>query len=186
MNALVCGASVALQLSIREGFEIKVTEAIIKGVPVIAYSSGGIPHQIIHGVNGFLVNTGDIDTVVEYLCLLVKGGKNVYEQMKAKCQNYNADQEFFTVFQTINWLSLINTLSKGEFKDHHARLERIAKERRVSSDSKCSRGVKNLQGQVETNGYDQLLSEKLDCRQSLKDSVAHSINCSDLWRNDFN
>jgi hypothetical protein len=35
------GATVALQLSTREGFEVKVSEAVLKRVPVIATKAGG-------------------------------------------------------------------------------------------------------------------------------------------------
>jgi len=35
------GATVALQLSTREGFEVKVSEAVLKRVPVIASKAGG-------------------------------------------------------------------------------------------------------------------------------------------------
>jgi glycosyltransferase involved in cell wall biosynthesis len=39
-NTILRCAHVALQLSTREGFEIKVTEALAKGVPVIAFKAG--------------------------------------------------------------------------------------------------------------------------------------------------
>lgn len=113
LNALVRGASVALQLSIREGFEIKITECIIKGVPVIAYASGGIPHQVQHGVNGFLVDTGDVDTVAEYLYLLVKYPDDVFNPLRRACKRFCADEELFTVCQAINWLHLIDSLVDG-------------------------------------------------------------------------
>ena len=67
LNVLLHGARVALQLSLREGFEIKVTEALLAGVPVIAYASGGIPLQIKHGMTGYLVETGKTDAVAEHL-----------------------------------------------------------------------------------------------------------------------
>ena len=65
LNALLRGALAAFQLSIREGFEIKVTEALIKGVPVVAYASGGIPLQIINDHDGFLFPVGSVDLVAE-------------------------------------------------------------------------------------------------------------------------
>jgi alpha,alpha-trehalose phosphorylase (configuration-retaining) len=43
LNTLLRGSDIALQLSLREGFEVKVTEALAKGKPVIAYRTGGIP-----------------------------------------------------------------------------------------------------------------------------------------------
>jgi len=41
LGALMQGATVALQLSTREGFEVKVSEAVLKRVPVIASKAGG-------------------------------------------------------------------------------------------------------------------------------------------------
>ena len=41
-NTILRCAHVALQLSTREGFEIKVTEALAKGVPVVAFKAGMI------------------------------------------------------------------------------------------------------------------------------------------------
>lgn len=59
-TALLRQARVAWQLSIREGFEVKVTEALLKGTPVIATKAGGIPLQVRDGETGFLVEIGDV------------------------------------------------------------------------------------------------------------------------------
>jgi trehalose synthase len=56
VNAFQRASNVVLQKSIREGFGLSVTEALWKKVPVIGGNVGGIPMQIIDGVNGFLVN----------------------------------------------------------------------------------------------------------------------------------
>ncbi len=37
-----------------------MTEALHKGTPIIAYNAGGIPLQISHSHNGFLIPVGDI------------------------------------------------------------------------------------------------------------------------------
>ncbi len=55
INALQRAADVVLQKSIKEGFGLTVSEAMWKEKPVIGGAVGGIPLQIIHGVNGFLV-----------------------------------------------------------------------------------------------------------------------------------
>ncbi len=55
INALQRLATVVFQKSLREGFGLTVSEAMWKGKPVIGGAVGGIPHQIVHGVNGFLV-----------------------------------------------------------------------------------------------------------------------------------
>ena len=57
VNAFQRASDVVLQMSTREGFGLTVTEALWKGVPVIARKVGGIPMQIIDGVNGYLINS---------------------------------------------------------------------------------------------------------------------------------
>jgi trehalose synthase len=56
VNAFQKASDVVLQKSIREGFGLSVAEALWKEVPVVGGNVGGIPLQIIDGVNGFLVN----------------------------------------------------------------------------------------------------------------------------------
>ncbi|MHB8843780.1 MAG: glycosyltransferase [Nitrospirota bacterium] len=56
INALQRMATVVLQKSIKEGFGLTVSEAMWKEKPVIGGAVGGIPLQIVHGVNGFLVH----------------------------------------------------------------------------------------------------------------------------------
>ncbi len=57
INALQRAASVIFQKSVREGFGLTVSEAMWKGKAVVAGEAGGIPVQIAHGINGFLVNS---------------------------------------------------------------------------------------------------------------------------------
>jgi glycosyltransferase involved in cell wall biosynthesis len=42
----MANSKIALQLSSREGFEVKVSEALHAGRPVITTRSGGIPLQV--------------------------------------------------------------------------------------------------------------------------------------------
>jgi trehalose synthase len=56
VNAFQRASDVILQKSTREGFGLSVTEALWKEVPVIGGDVGGIPMQIIDGVNGFLIS----------------------------------------------------------------------------------------------------------------------------------
>jgi trehalose synthase len=57
VNALQRTAAVVLQKSLREGFGLTVTEAMWKGAAVIGGNVGGIRHQILDGVNGFLISS---------------------------------------------------------------------------------------------------------------------------------
>jgi glycosyltransferase involved in cell wall biosynthesis len=60
-------ARIALQLSTREGFEVKVSEAIHTGIPIVACQTGGIPLQVEHGKSGYLTTPGDNAAVAKHL-----------------------------------------------------------------------------------------------------------------------
>jgi len=70
VNAFQRAFSVAIQLSKREGFGLTVTEALWKGVPVVAKRAGGIPLQVIDGMTGFL--TEGADDAAERVALLLR------------------------------------------------------------------------------------------------------------------
>lgn len=67
LNIMIANAHVVLQLSTREGFEVKVSEALHAGRPVIATLAGGIPLQVKDKVNGYLVQPGDWKAVAQHL-----------------------------------------------------------------------------------------------------------------------
>ena len=56
VNALQRASAVVLQKSLREGFGLVVSEAMWKGVPVVAGRVGGIPLQMADGAGGLLVD----------------------------------------------------------------------------------------------------------------------------------
>lgn len=70
VNAFQRAFSVAVQLSKREGFGLTVTEALWKGVPVVAKRAGGIPLQVIDGTTGFL--TEGTEDAAERVALLLR------------------------------------------------------------------------------------------------------------------
>lgn len=112
LNSLLSKARIALQLSTREGFEVKVSEAIHKGKPVIATRAGGIPLQVAHEQNGFLVDVGDTDAVAQHLYDLWTDHE-LYWRMHEFALS-NVCDEVSTVGNTLNWLYLASKLSKGE------------------------------------------------------------------------
>ncbi|KAI8815210.1 hypothetical protein BJ742DRAFT_670825, partial [Cladochytrium replicatum] len=83
------------------GFEIKITESLAKGVLVVAYASGGIPHQIIHGKTGYLIDKAvtksRCSSVANHLHALLTDGE-LYEKMSLTARE-SVDEEFFTVYQ---------------------------------------------------------------------------------------
>lgn len=112
LNALLSKATIALQLSTREGFEIKVSEAIHKGKPIIATRAGGIPLQVENHKNGFLVDVGDTDTVAQHLYELWTD-EALYRRMSEYAISHLCD-EVSTVGNALNWLYLASKFSKGE------------------------------------------------------------------------
>ncbi|KAE8366441.1 UDP-Glycosyltransferase/glycogen phosphorylase [Aspergillus caelatus] len=112
LHTLLSRAKVALQLSTREGFEVKVSEALHIGKPVIGTRAGGIPLQIQHGKNGFLVNVGDTDAVAEHLFELWTD-RELYDRMSSYAAKSVSD-EVSTVGNILSWLYLASKLSKGE------------------------------------------------------------------------
>ena len=112
LNAILSKARVVLQLSSHEGFEVKVSEAIHKGKPIIATRAGGIPLQVTHGKNGFLVDVGDTDAVAEYLFQLWTDD-GLYGRL-SEYGRANVSDEVSTCGNMLNWLYLASKLTKGE------------------------------------------------------------------------
>ncbi len=110
LNTLMRRCTLALQLSIKEGFEIKITEGLMKGTPMIAYRTGGIPWQIKDGVTGYLVTPGDTKKVAEFLYEL-STNKKKYDKMSAAAAKY-ASKDYLTVPNALCWLYLSVRLMK--------------------------------------------------------------------------
>lgn len=109
LNALLKKSKKALQLSEREGFEVKVTEALYNGVPVIGSDTGGIPLQIVHGESGFVEQVGDTDAVAKDMYKLLTD-QEMYERMSANARRIAGEKnyDFTTVPNAINWMYLID------------------------------------------------------------------------------
>lgn len=109
LNTLMRGSTVALQLSHREGFEVKVTEALMVGKPLISYRAGGIPLQMKDGVSGFVVEkVGDTEQVAKHLSDLLTDVV-LYDRMSTAARKL-ARRDVLTMAGAINWLFLSNYL----------------------------------------------------------------------------
>ncbi|KAF7796735.1 hypothetical protein EIP86_007918 [Pleurotus ostreatoroseus] len=112
LNALMANSKFALQLSTREGFEVKVSEALHAGKPVIASRTGGIPLQIIHGKSGFLTDVGDNDAVARHMYELYTDDE-LYETMSEYARTHVSD-EVGTVGNAAAWMYLaVMYVSRG-------------------------------------------------------------------------
>ncbi len=126
LNALLRGSAIALQLSHREGFEIKVSEALDKGKPVIAYRAGGISLQIEDKITGYLIKVGDTGRVAKLLYELLND-RGKYLQMSSSAKE-KVQQDYFTVSNAIKWLFQATQLrEKGSIKGNARRVRDIMK-----------------------------------------------------------
>lgn len=104
LNTVIANAHVVLQLSTREGFEVKVSEALHAGRPVIATRAGGIPLQVKDEVNGFLVEPGDFKAVAGHLKNLFTD-EELHNRMSIAAANGVSD-EVGTVGNALSWFYL--------------------------------------------------------------------------------
>ncbi|KAI5239283.1 trehalose synthase [Aureobasidium subglaciale] len=114
LNVLMSNAKICLQLSTREGFEVKVSEALHKGIPVITTRAGGIPLQVEDGKSGFLVDSGDYRVVAEYMYKLFTD-EELYSTMSKYAASHVSD-EVSTVGNMLSWLYLADTMAGQEGK----------------------------------------------------------------------
>ena len=61
VNCLQTASDVVVQKSTREGFGLVVSEALFKGTPVVASNVGGIPLQVLDGINGYIRDPRDTE-----------------------------------------------------------------------------------------------------------------------------
>lgn len=105
-------AKVALQLSTREGFEVKVSEAVHKGIPIIATKAGGIPLQVQDKKSGFLVEPGDYRAVAQHMYDLFSD-RELYQNMSDYAAKHVSD-EVSTVGNALAWLYMADSLAQGK------------------------------------------------------------------------
>ncbi|KAH7169834.1 uncharacterized protein B0J16DRAFT_376711 [Fusarium flagelliforme] len=109
LNTLISKAHVVLQLSTSEGFEVKVSEALHAGQPVVATKAGGIPLQVKDSINGFLVEPGDWRAVAHHLMNLFTND-DLYESM-SHAARMGVSDEVGTVSNALCWFYLASKLA---------------------------------------------------------------------------
>ncbi len=79
--------------SVDEEFGIAPVEAMGYGLPVIAFKSGGIPEYLKDGINGYLFNRLEENSLIEKINRLTSLSKEEYRQMR---QNARTTAKNFT------------------------------------------------------------------------------------------
>ncbi|EFH85977.1 glycosyltransferase [Ktedonobacter racemifer] len=127
LNMLLRRSKVVLQLSTKEGFEVKVTEALMKGRPVIAYNVGGIPLQIEDGITGHLIEPGNTTQVAKHLYTLLTETEK-YQRMSQDATE-RANSDYLTLPNAINWLFLAQQLLQDiPIEGNYQWVKRLAEE----------------------------------------------------------
>jgi len=149
LNALMANSRIALQLSSREGFEVKVSEALHAGRPIVACRTGGIPLQIVHGKSGFLTTPGDNAAVAGHLYDLYTD-EDLYRRMSQYAKTHVSD-EVGTVGNAAAWLYLAVMYHRGnKIKPNGAWINDLLRaetgELYVDSEPRLPREGLNMQG----------------------------------------
>lgn len=106
VNALQRASTVVVQNSLREGFGLTATEAMWKGVPVLATHASGLRHQIRDGLEGRLVrDPGDPREVAEALSRML--AEPAALDRRARLAQRRVHDEFLIFTQLRRWLSLL-------------------------------------------------------------------------------
>jgi len=71
---LLADADVVVLPSRNEGQPYVILEAMAAGLPVISTNVGCIPEMVEDGMNGFLIEPGDVEGLAEKVCLLLADG----------------------------------------------------------------------------------------------------------------
>ena len=108
VNALQRISQVVVQKSLREGFGLTVTEAMLKEKPVVASKVGGITLQITDGKTGFLVDPDDKEGFAKRIVQLLKDPSKAREIGERATQ---AVRENFLITRLLgDYLDLLNDL----------------------------------------------------------------------------
>jgi glycosyltransferase involved in cell wall biosynthesis len=85
-------------------FPLVVLEALASATPVISFSAGGLPEQIIHGETGYLCNS---------IADLVHAFQNIHKLDPAACRA-DAEARFSNIVMAQNYLKLYRRVIAGE------------------------------------------------------------------------
>ncbi len=105
INDYLCDAKALIQTPRWfDAFPFVILEAFASGTPVISFSEGGIPEQIVHGLNGFLCK--DVKDMVDAI-------KNISSIKPEDCRAY-AEEHFSVKRMAKEYYELYQKVIEGE------------------------------------------------------------------------
>lgn len=110
------GVEVDALCSKNEGFGLAVTEGMACGLPVVGTKVGGIPIQVKHGENGFLVDVGDSDATADAI-IKILSDENLREEMSKRSLEI-VDENFKIERGIEKHLELYNEVAKIKNEFH--------------------------------------------------------------------
>jgi phosphatidyl-myo-inositol dimannoside synthase len=94
--------------SFNEGMALAVLEAMAAGLPLIVTRTGGTIELVEHGVNGFVFDWADVESLTKWLCTLDKDrdlARRMAAASRARAVNYSWEhiaERFLDLFQNRN------------------------------------------------------------------------------------
>lgn len=95
VDRILAASDVFVLPSYREGTPRVITEAMASALPVVATDIAGIPEQVTHGENGFLVRPGDVAALTESLQQLLDDSERrsrFAEVSRMRAKRFSAEQ----------------------------------------------------------------------------------------------
>jgi colanic acid/amylovoran biosynthesis glycosyltransferase len=114
-----CVPSVTARTGDAEGFGLVFAEAQATGLPVVSFSSGGVPEAVAHGETGLLATERDVDGLVRHILQMLenndlwqsfsrRGRKRVQKRFDLHRQTYSLEQIYNQLVSSSTRSSLIH------------------------------------------------------------------------------